>query len=61
MSTEANKAHFRRMIEQVFTGGNIDLSAYNLSLDTLNALNNASSPILPDPAIGRGRSLSGLD
>ncbi|MCB1232786.1 MAG: filamentous hemagglutinin N-terminal domain-containing protein, partial [Verrucomicrobiae bacterium] len=36
-------------------GGNIDLSAYNLSLDTLNALNNASSPILPDPAIGRGR------
>ena len=25
MSTEANKAHFRRMIEQVFSGGNIDL------------------------------------
>ena len=25
MSTEANKAHFRRMVEQVFTGGNIDL------------------------------------
>ncbi|MCB1061345.1 MAG: filamentous hemagglutinin family protein [Verrucomicrobiae bacterium] len=36
-------------------GGNIELNAYNLSLDTLNALNNSSSPVLPDPTLGRGR------
>lgn len=36
-------------------GGNIELSAYNLPIDVVNALNNSSSPVLPDPFPGRGR------
>ncbi|MCB1235824.1 MAG: filamentous hemagglutinin family protein [Verrucomicrobiae bacterium] len=36
-------------------GGNIALSAYNLPLDLLNALDNSATPVLPDPIAGRGR------
>ncbi len=46
----------------VMAGGNIDLTTYNISLDTLNAIRNASStPPLPEAQAGRGQFTLGAE